>query len=152
MLKPKQTHLIVSFVVSIATFLFLLLVIVLDVFADFIVASESLTSTLLTIDGILIGFIMSALGIFCSITLKPEIKVALVKQGYYKQIVENFISSMIEFSVSMIFSIIIMCFSSKDNPNLFVKVIASLEISTFIGSLILLIATSKNFFKIITKN
>lgn len=146
MLKPKQTHLIVSLVVFIAILLTLVL---LTTFNVFTITSKDLTTALLTTDGIFIGFTISALGIYYSIPLREEIKTALVKQGYYKQVSKNFITSVVGFSVSMLCSIIIMCFSVN---NIFVNILTAFEVSSFIASLILLILTSINFFKIVTKN
>lgn len=146
MLKPKQTHLIVSLVVFIAI---LLILVFLAIFNIFTITSKDLTSALLTTDGIFIGFTISALGIYYSIPLRDEIKTALVKQGYYKQVSKNFIISVVGFSISMLSSIIIMCFSIN---NIFVNILTALEVSSFIASLVLLILTSINFFKIVTKN
>ena len=146
MLKPKQTHLIVSLVVFIAI---LLALVFLTIFNVFTIISKDLTTALLTTDGIFIGFTISALGIYYSIPLREEIKTALVKQGYYKQVSKNFIISVVGFSVSMLCSIVIMCFSVN---NIFVNILTAFEVSSFIASLILLILTSINFFKIVTKN
>lgn len=147
-IKPKETHLIISTIVGGSI---LVMLIILGI-KDIIINPSQLANTLLTTAGIFVGFIISALGIYYSIPLRPEIKSALIQQGYYKQVSRNFIISTIMFAVVIVTSIISICVYSTDNLLLFQHILNSIMISVFVSAIILLVCVSINFFKIVSKN
>ena len=149
MIKPSEKHIIISSIVSALT---LITLIVLGATRVLIVILDQLPSTLLTTAGIFIGFIISALGIYYSIPLREEIKVALIKQGYYKQVARNFIISIIAFTVVAIISIVSICIYNDTNYLLIQHILNSFSMTFFIFAMLLSVLTSINFFKIVTKN
>ncbi|MDE5722081.1 MAG: hypothetical protein K2I30_05015 [Clostridia bacterium] len=149
MIKPNEKHIIVSAAVSLTI---LITFIILGATNVLIINPEQLPSTLLTTAGIFIGFTISALGIYYSIPLREEIKVALIKQGYYKQVARNFIISIISFTVVIIVSIISICIYSEQEYLLAQHILNSFSIACFIFAIILLVLTCINFFKIVIKN
>lgn len=149
MTKPSEKHIIISATTS----SIVLIVLLILGFTDTLIINPSeLATTLLTTSGIFIGFIISALGIYYAIPLREEIKVALIKQGYYKQVARNFITSIICFAVSIAVSIVAICIYNTSKYLLFQHILNTLIIATFLNATILLVFTSINFFKIITKN
>lgn len=149
MIKPSEKHIIISATISIIVLIALL---ILGFTNTLIINPSELATTLLTTSGVFIGFIISALGIYYSIPLREEIKVALIKQGYYKQVARNFITSIICFSVSIAISIVAICIYNTAEYLLLQHTLNTFIISTFLNATILLIFTSINFFKIVTKN
>ncbi len=149
MIKANEKHIIISVVVSIIQ---LITFIVLGAKNILIINQNQLPPTLLTTAGIFIGFSISALGIYYSIPLREEIKVALIKQGYYKQVARNYIISIISFTIVTILSIISICIYSEEKYILVQHIINSFSIACFIFAIILLVLTSINFFKIVIKN
>lgn len=149
MIKPNERHIIISAVVSL---LILITFIILGATNVLIINPNQLPSTLLTTAGIFIGFTISALGIYYSIPLREEIKVALIKQGYYKQVARNFIISIVFFTVVTIVSIISICIYSEEGHLLLQHIFNSFSIACFIFAIILLVLTCINFFKIVIKN
>ncbi len=147
-IKPKETHVIISFVIGVSI---LAIFIILGI-NNIIINPPQLANTLLTTAGIFVGFIISALGIYYSIPLRPEIKSALEQQGYYKQVSRNFIISTIMFAVVIVISIISICVYSENSLLFFQHILNSITISTFISAIILLVYVSINFFKIVSKN
>jgi protein-S-isoprenylcysteine O-methyltransferase Ste14 len=145
--KPKETQLIVTIVIIV----FLCTALLILMKWHYINVKE-LGTSILTTCGIFIGFIISALGIYYSIPLRPEIKEALIKQGYYKQVSRNFIISILLFFVTALVSIISICVYSPTCNFVISHITNSLSISLFVGGMILSVATSINFFKIVTKN
>ena len=149
MIKPSEKHIIISAITSITV---LIALIVLGFTNTLIINPSELATTLLTTSGVFVGFTISALGIYYSIPLREEIKVALIKQGYYKQVARNFIICIVCFSVSIAISIVAICIYNESEYLLLQHVLNTLIISTFIYATILLVFTSINFFKIVTKN
>lgn len=149
MIKPNEKHIIISAVVSLSI---LITFIVLGATSVLIINPNQLPSTLLTTAGIFIGFTISALGIYYSIPLREEIKVALIKQGYYKQVARNFIISIICFTAVTIISIISICIYSEEGYLLVQHILNSFSIVCFIFAIILLVLTCINYFKIVIKN
>lgn len=149
MIKPNEKHIIIS---ATASLLILITFIVLGATNILIINPNQLPSTLLTTAGIFIGFTISALGIYYSIPLREEIKVTLIKQGYYKQVARNFIISIISFTVVTIVSIISICIYSEDGYLLAQHILNTCSIACFIFAIILLVLTCINFFKIVIKN
>lgn len=147
-IKPKETHLITSIAIG---FSILAILIILGL-NNIIINPSQLANTLLTSAGIFVGFIISALGIYYSIPLRPEIKSALVQQGYYKQVSRNFIISSIMFAVVILTSIISICVYNTTSMLLFQHILNSIMISVFVSAIILLVCVSVNFFKIVSKN
>ena len=149
MIKPNEKHIIISAEVGAST---LITFIILGATNVLIVIPAQFPSTLLTTAGIFIGFIISALGIYYSIPLREEIKVAMIKQGYYKQVARNFIISIIAFTVVAIISIVSICIYDETEHLLVQHMLNSFSIGFFIFAMLLLVLTSINFFKIVTKN
>lgn len=149
MIKPNEKHIIISSVVGT---LALITFIILGATNVLIVIPAQLPSTLLTTAGIFIGFIISALGIYYSIPLREEIKIALIKQGYYKQVARNFIISIIAFTAVAIVSIVSICIYHETERLLLQHMLNSFSMGFFIFAMLLLVLTSINFFKIVTKN
>ena len=149
MIKPNEKHIIISASVSAPA---LIVFIILGATNLLSINPSQLPATLLTTAGIFIGFTISALGIYYSIPLREEIKVALIKQGYYKQVARNFIISIIAFTVVAIISIISICIYSETEYLLVQHVLNSISISCFTFAILLLVLTSINFFKIVAKN
>lgn len=149
MIKPNERHILISVVVSLSI---LITFIILGATNVLIINPNQLPSTLLTTAGIFIGFTISVLGIYCSIPLREEIKVALIKQGYYKQVARNFIISIVFFTVVTIVSIISICVYSEEGYLLLQHIFNSFSIACFIFAIILLVLTCINFFKIVIKN
>ncbi len=149
MIKPNEKHIIISAAVSLSI---LIAFIVLGATNILIINPNQLSSTLLTTAGIFIGFTISALGIYYSIPLREEIKVALIKQGYYKQVARNFIISIVAFTAVAIFSIISICIYSETEYVLVQHILNSITIACFVFAILLLVLTCINFFKIVIKN
>lgn len=149
MIKPKEKHIIISAVVGASA---LITFIILGATNVLIVIPAQFPSTLLTTAGIFIGFIISALGIYYSIPLREEIKVAMIKQGYYKQVARNFIISIIAFTAVAIISIVSICIYDETEHLLVQHMLNSFSLGFFIFAMLLLVLTSINFFKIVTKN
>ena len=149
MIKPSKKHIIISG--SISTVI-LILLIILGARNVLIINPNQLPATLLTTAGIFIGFVISALGIYYSIPLREEIKVALIKQGYYKQVARNFIISIVGFAVVSIASIVSICIYAPENNILLQHILNSISIASFLFAFLLLIFTSINFFKIVIRN
>lgn len=139
---------IVSLCIGIVVFITLLILGINKI----IINPQQLATTLLTTSGIFIGFIISALGIYYSIPLRPEIKTALTQQGYYKQVSRNFIISTVLFASVAIIAIVSICIYSAETYLLFQHILNILMISLFISGIILLVCVSINFFKIVSKN
>lgn len=146
MLKPKQTHLIIS-IVSALILLICLLSICLSVKAYII--NKELATAMLTTSGIFIGFIIAALGIFYAVPLRDELRAALIRQGYYKQIAQNYLISIIEFFICIIVSIVVICIPKQQ---IVLHVLNSILIAVFVGGALLAILTSINFFKVVMKS
>ncbi len=149
MIKPNEKHIIISILISV---IILIVLLVLGFTKVTYINPEQLPTTFLTTAGIFIGFIISALGIYYSIPLREEIRVALIQQGYYKQVARNFIISIVSFTVVIIFSIIEICIFNIQAYLLLQHIINSLSIAVFIFATVILIFTSINFFKIVIKN
>lgn len=149
MIKPNEKHIIISAAVSLLT---LITFIILGITKVVTINPNQLPSTLLTTAGIFIGFTISALGIYYSIPLREEIKVALIKQGYYKQVARNFIISIVAFTVVIIISIISICIYAEKEYLLPQHILNSISIACFIFAILLLVLTCINFFKIVIKN
>ena len=149
MIKPNEKHIIISAAVSIPI---LITFIILGATKTISINPSQLPTTLLTTAGIFIGFIISALGIYYSIPLREEIKVALMKQGYYKQVARNFIVCIIAFTLVVIVSIISICIYSEKEYILAQHILNSISLSGFIFAILLLVLTSIHFFKIVIKN
>ncbi len=149
MIKPSEKHVIISSIFGIIIFVVLLTLGLTNVT---IINPEQLASTLLTTAGIFIGFVISALGIYYSIPLREEIKIALIKQGYYKQVARNFILCIISFTIVIIISIISICIFSKSEYLIIQHILNTITISFFVFAIILLVFTCVNFFKIVIKN
>lgn len=149
MVKPNEKHIIISATVSAST---LITFVILGATNILIINPNQLPSTLLTTAGIFIGFTISALGIYYSIPLREEIKIALVKQGYYKQVARNFIISIVSFTVVTIISITSICIYKEEEYLLVQHILNSFSIACFIFAIMLLVLTSINFFKIVIKN
>ncbi len=149
MIKPSEKHIIISFSTSIIVLIALL---ILGFTNTLIINPSELATTLLTTSGVFIGFIISALGIYFSIPLTEEIKLALIKQGYYKQIARNFITCIISFAVSICFSIVAICLYNATEFLLIQHILNTIIIATFLNATILLVFTSINFFKIVIRN
>lgn len=149
MIKPNEKHIIISSLVSAPT---LITFIILGATNILIINPSQLPSTLLTTAGIFVGFIISALGIYYSIPLREEIKIALIKQGYYKQVARNFIISIIAFTAVVVVSIISICIYSEKEYMLVQHILNSISIACFIFAVLLSVLTSINFFKIVSKN
>lgn len=147
MLKPKENHIICATIISIIMFIVLSLICI-----KYIINPKELAPAMLSTSGIFIGFIISALGIYYSVPLREEIKYALIKQGYYKQVAKNFIISIIAFTIVVVLSIFSICIYNSENYLKFQHIVNSANISIFIGGLILVVLTSINFFKIVIKN
>ena len=149
MIKPSEKHIIISATTSSVVLITLLIF----GFTNALIINQSeLATTLLTTSGVFIGFIISALGIYYSIPLREEIKVALIKQGYYNQVARNFIISIICFAISIAISIVSICIYNKTDYLLLQHILNTFIIATFLNATILLVFTSINFFKIVTKN
>ena len=147
-IKPKEAHIIASTIIG-SSILITLIILGIN---NIIINPPQLANTLLTTAGIFVGFIISALGIYYSIPLRPEIKSALVQQGYYKQVSRNFIISTIMFAVVIVISIISICVYSANSLLLFQHILNSIMISIFVSAITLLVCASINFFKIVSKN
>lgn len=147
MVKQKENHVICAVIITIIMFICLSLVSI-----KYIINPKNLAPSMLSTSGIFIGFIISALGIYYSIPLREEIKYALIKQGYYKQVARNFVISIIAFTIVVVLSIFSICIYSKESYLKLQHVFNSANISIFIGGLILVVLTSINFFKIVIKN
>lgn len=146
MLKPKPTHLVISFTVSAIVLICLLAVCLpLKIYID----NRELAPAMLTTSGIFIGFIIAALGIFYAVPLREEIRVALIRQGYYKQIALNYLISIIMFFICIVVSIIAICISSQQVA---MHILNCVLISVFVGGALLAVLTSINFFKVVMKN
>lgn len=149
MAKPNEKHVIISSSISgviLATLL------ILGFCKGLIINPKELAESLLTTSGIFIGFIISALGIYYSIPLREEIKIALIKQGYYKQVARNFIISIICFVVVITCSIVAICVYNAEKYLLFQHILNTIIIAVFTNAVVLLVFTCINFFKIVTKN
>lgn len=149
MIKPNEKHIIISSVFGVIIFIVLLTLGLTNVIY---INPDQLASTLLTTAGIFIGFVISALGIYYSIPLREEIKEALIKQGYYKQVARNFIFCIITFSLVILISIVSICIYSETQYILTQHILNSFSISFFVFAITLLIFTCVNFFKIVIKN
>lgn len=149
MRKPNENHIVASSFVSL---LVLIVLIILGATNVLRINPNQLPATLLTTAGIFIGFTISALGIYYSIPLREEIKVALIKQGYYKQVARNFIISIVAFTIVTIISIISICIYSEESHLLIQHIFNTISIASFIFAIMLLVLTSINFFKIVVKN
>lgn len=149
MAKPSEKHVIISSSISIAILITLL---ILGFCKDLVINPKELATSLLTTSGIFIGFIISALGIYYSIPLREEIKIALIKQGYYKQVARNFIVSIIGFVVVISCAIVAICVYNAEEYLLFQHILNTVIISVFTHAIVLLVFTCINFFKIVTKN
>ena len=147
-IKPKETHLILSFVLGAMIFTVLLAL----GMEGIILNPQGLASTLLTTAGIFIGFTIAALGIYHSISLKPEIRLALVQQGYYQQLNRNFFISVVMFIAVIIDAIVAICVYSVDTRLLFQHILNTIMISVFCSAMVLLVCANINFFKIVSKN
>ena len=110
---------------------------------------NQLAATLLTTAGVFIGFVISALGIYYSVPLREEIKLALIKQGYYKQVARNFILTIISFTIVIVVSIVSICIYSSTEHILVQHIFNCASISFFVFGIILLVCTCINFFKIV---
>lgn len=146
MLKPKPKHLIISLTVM-AVVLICLLAICIPLKAY--IANDELAPAMLTTSGIFIGFIIAALGIFYAVPLRQEIRVALIKQGYYKQIAQNYLVSIILFFICIVIAITAICISSMPIVN---HILNSFLIAIFVGGALLAVLTSINFFKVVMKS
>lgn len=149
MIKPNEKHIIISAAVSAITLIVFIVLGVTDILS---INPNQLPSTLLTTAGIFIGFTISALGIYYSIPLRDEIKIALIKQGYYKQVARNFIISIVAFTIVTVISIISICIYTDNEYVLVQHILNSISIASFIFAILLLVLTSINFFKIVIKN
>ena len=92
------------------------------------------------------------LGIYYSIPMRDEIKAALKKQGYYKQVALEFIIGIIGFAITIGLSIVDICLYNPSNTLLLQHVFNSVTISVFVFSTITVVLTSINFFKIVMNN
>jgi len=147
-IKPREWHVIISIAVGTVVVATLLILYFLNV----IPANKSqLSTTILTTCGIFIGFIISALGVYYSIPLKPELRERLVKQGYYRQIARNFIISSIVFFSSIVCCLIVLIVENTASAA-FYSILNPFIIGSFICGLSLCILTSFNFFIIVTKH
>lgn len=149
MLKPKGKHLLISSSIGVIVALLLVL---FGALKKISIVSASLASTLLTTSGVFVGFIISALGIYYSIPMRDEIKVALKKQGYYKQVALEFIIGIIGFAITIALSIVDICLYNPSSALLLQHVFNSATISVFVFSTITVVLTSINFFKIVMNN
>lgn len=149
MIKPSEKHIIISSVCGIIIFIILLVVGLTGVT---LINPEQLATTLLTTAGVFIGFIIAALGIYYSIPIREEIKVALIKQGYYKQVARNFVVCIVSFTVVILISIISICIYNKSEYLLMQHLFNSVLITIFVFAVVLLVFTSINFFKIVIKS
>ena len=147
--RPKEYHLIISIIIFLIVLTLLLVFGIVNICR---INPKDLPSTLLTTSGIFVGFIISALGIYYSMPLREEIKRALIQQGYYKQVARNFVISIIAFAMVISLSIVSICIYNENELILLQHIINTCSISIFIFGMILLVLTSINFFKIITKN
>lgn len=144
-MKPKETHLIISLTITFALLIFLF---IFTFVSKTYITNNGIANALLTTAGIFIGFIISALGVFYAIPLREEVKIALQKQGYLKQIARNFIISIFCFFACVIICIALLCFTFSITLN---NVFNIILISAFIFGILLTILTCVNFFKIVTK-
>jgi len=147
-LITKERHLFIAVAIGI----FISAVLITLYYANVLmIENENLSATILTTCGIFIGFIISALGVYYTIPLKPELKERLIKQGYYKQIARNFILSSVIFFISIILCLISIIVGLNGGFGFHLWLNAFI-ISSFLSGILLCILTSRNFFIIVTKH
>lgn len=145
----KEKHLLISMAIGIVCLISLVLG---NILWGLKIISMDLNNSLLTTSGVFIGFVITALGIYYSVTLRDEIKSTLIKQGYYKQISRNFIIGMFLFVGSVVFSILSICLFNEEGCFVIQHVLSSINISLFLTGLVILLSTSINLFKVLVKN
>ena len=74
----KEKHLLISMAIGIVCLISLVLG---NILWGLKIISMDLNNSLLTTSGVFIGFVITALGIYYSVTLRDEIKSILIKQG-----------------------------------------------------------------------
>ena len=132
----KEKHLLISIAIGVVCLICLVLS---NIFGSFKILSMDLNNSLLTTSGVFIGFVITALGIYYSVTLRDEIKSILIKQGYYKQISRNFIIGMFLFVGSVVFSILSICLFNEEGYFVIQHMLSSINISLFLTGLVILL-------------
>lgn len=147
-LKPKETSIILASVFCAVTFLILTALVFLKKY----IISESLQDSILTTSGVFIGFIIAALGIYYSVPLQNEVKLALKRQGYYNQISRNFIISLVTFFISSIICVVGLCLGDLIKSEMIIHIINSIILIVFLFGLTLCVSNCVNYFKVVKSN
>lgn len=143
-LKPKETAILIS---CILTFVTITIFIILSLCKIYI-CNEDIPNAILTTAGIFIGFLISALGIYYSIPLSPEVKKSLKEQGYYEQISRNYVISLIVFFICILINVTQLCIYKVINNLIYLHYSNMFSVASFVFGLALCVVNSVNFFKI----
>lgn len=144
-LKARETNLIITVIISLILTCVLIFLCANKIF----IHNANLLNGVLTVSGVLIGFTITSIGVFYTVPLRPEIKRALLRQGYYLQISRNYFICAIAFSLSLISCIICLCL--VDASKIVLHIISSISLIALVFGLVLLIMTTYHLYVVVTR-